>query len=124
MNDQSYRLKSTQRHLKLWIYLLPVVGVIPAIWTLYSSFPGDLAEPAANREQKKVSRLSLTLVLTWLCSYSLLSLSAAHVTQIMSFRLLYANAIITTVYFVTCTILMSRLGNKSLPKIDKIKELQ
>lgn len=126
MNNQYYRSKyiHTQRHLKLWIYLLPVVGIFPAIWTLYGSPQSDRVDSAASREQKKVSRLSLILVLAWLSSYFLLSLGAANVTQIMSFRLLYANAIITTAYFVTCTLLMSRLGNKTLPKTDKVNQMR
>ena len=123
MSNKYYRPKYTQRHLKLWIYLLPVVGIVPAIWTLYRSPQGEGAYSVAIREQKKVSRLSLILVLAWLSCYSLLSFSAANVTQIMSFRLLYANAIITTAYFVTCTFLMSRLGNKNLPKTDENNEL-
>ena len=122
MNNQDYRPKNTQRHLKLWIYLLPVVGIFPAIWTLFHSPQNNQADSVVIREQKKVSRLSISLVLTWLSSYSLLSLGAANVTQIMSFRLLYANAMITTIYFVTCTVLMSRLSNKSLSKTDKINE--
>ena len=66
-----------------------------------------------HREQIKASRLSLKLVLLWLISYSSLSFGAAGASEIISFRLLYANAILTTVYFVACTFMMIRLGNKS-----------
>ena len=128
MNHRSYRFLHTERHLKLWIYLLPIVGIVPAIWTLYFSpgswdrSPKRSADALLNRSQKKLSRLSLTLALVWLSCYSLLSLGGANTSEVLSFRLLYANAIVTTIYFVTCTILMSRLGNKGLSAIDRIDE--
>lgn len=131
MNNQYNYPNKTERHLRLWIYLLPIVGVIPAIWTLYLSsrdkeifsekkdplniHSSDLAA-RPNRERQKVSRLSVTLILAWLSSYSLLSFGAANASGIMSFRLLYTNAILTTGYFVACTVLMSRLSKKSLPQ--------
>ena len=115
MNRQSYLQRQTERHLKLWIYLLPVVGVIPAIWTLYRAKNNTTGNLPDNRDRQKVSRLSINLILVWLSSYSLFSLGAANVSGIMSFRLLYANAIITTGYFLACTFLMSRLGKSLLP---------
>lgn len=118
MNNQYSRPKDTQRHLKLWIYFLPVVGILPALWTLYKTPSGNLENSPPHREQKKASRLSLTLVLVWLSFYSLLSLGAANGSEIISFRLLYVNAILTTAYFVSCTILMSRLGSKNLPTAE------
>ena len=91
------------------------------MWTLYRTSSKIPENSLSNREQKKASRLSLSLVLVWLSSYSLLSLGAANGSEIISFRLLYVNAIVTTAYFVTCTILMSRLGNKNLPLADQIE---
>ena len=105
MNNPDYHSIHTSRHLKLWIYFLPVVGIVPAVWTLYRS--------DSDRTAQKASRMSLNLVLIWLCSYSLLSLGAANASGIASFRLLYVNAILTTTYFVACTVMMSRLGNKT-----------
>ena len=113
MNNRAKHHHQTERHLKLWIYLLPIVGIVPSLWTLYR--PQKSAPTPENREQQKVSRLSLTLVLVWLSSYALLSMGASHVSGIMSFRFLYANAILTSAYFIVCTAFMSRLGHKSLP---------
>lgn len=122
MSNQFYIQRKTEQHLQLWIYLLPIVGVIPAIWTLYrakSAPPFSSAESMPNattllRQQQKISRLSIILILIWLSSYGLFSLGAGDASEIVSFRLLYANALITTGYFLTCTFLMSRLGKKSL----------
>ena len=110
MNNRLLLPQNVERHLKLWIYLLPIVGVIPAVWTLYRQPKKPID---SDREQKKASLLSIKLVLVWLISYASCSFGAASASEIMSFRLLYANAIITTAYFVTCTILMARLGGKS-----------
>ncbi|WP_319419431.1 hypothetical protein [Pleurocapsa sp. FMAR1] len=110
-----------ERHLKLWIYLLPIVGVIPALWTIYH--PQNQIQSRVNREQQKVSRLAISLILVWLSSYSLLSLGAANAVDLMSFRFFYTNAILTTGYFVTCTFLMTRLSKKSLSLTAEIKEM-
>lgn len=114
--------KQTEQHLQLWIYFLPVVGVIPAIWTISQSQERAIANSQNNPlkdssellQQLKASRLSLNLTLIWLCSYILLSCGAAEGTEIIAFRFLYANAIVTTSYFVACTFLMTRLGKKRL----------
>lgn len=119
MSNSSDLQRQTEQHLQLWIYFLPVVGIIPAIWTLVqakSETPQKQNNPFIDSgealQQLKASRLSLNLTLIWLCSYLLLSCGAVDGTEIMTFRFLYANAIITTGYFVACTFMMSRLGKK------------
>ena len=111
MNNRLFLPQNLERHLKLWIYLLPIVGVIPAVWTLYRQPKKQIDDE--YREQKKASLMSIKLALIWFISYASLGLSAASASEIISFRLLYANAIVTTAYFVICTILMARLGTKS-----------
>ncbi|MGF1590891.1 MAG: hypothetical protein ACFCU7_16925 [Pleurocapsa sp.] len=127
MSNQVYLPRKTEQHLQLWIYLLPVVGVIPAIWTLYRanrnptvSLKEDMTNATLLRQQQKMSRLAINLILIWLSSYALFSWGAGSASEIISFRLLYANAIITTGYFVICTFLMSRLGKQSLFSRDKM----
>lgn len=122
MSKQFYIQRKTEQHLQLWIYLLPIVGIIAAIWTLYRaksdpslSSQEDMTNATTSlRQQQKISRLSINLVLICLSCYGLFSWGAGNASEILSFRLLYANAMITTVYFLTCTFLMSRLGKKSL----------
>lgn len=121
MNNQSYSSNHIEQYLRLWVYLLPVVGVIPAVWTLYRSqnrnfktkdgLPQDCP---ALRQQLKASRLSINLMILWISSYALFSLGAANVSELMSFRLLYVNAITTTGYFLICTVLLWQLGKKKL----------
>lgn len=118
MSHQYHSAKHTQRHLELWIYLLPIVGVIPSLWTLYRPQSKTPGYKEIYREHQKASRISVSLALVWLISYSLLSLNTVNFSDVISFRLLYVNAIMTTGYFLTCTILMTRLNKKSLPIVD------
>ena len=112
MNNRLPTPRDIERHLQLWIYLLPVVGIVPAIWTLYR-LPKKQVNSDECREQKRISLMSVRLVLVWLISYASLFFGAANSSEIISFRLLYANAIITTAYFVTCMVLMSRLSARN-----------
>ena len=121
MNHRHHFPGQIERHLKLWIYLLPIVGAIPALWTIYHP-QNQIQACTVNREQQKVSRLAISLILVWLSSYSLLSLGAANAVDLVSFRFLYTNAILTTGYFLTCTFLMTRLSKKSLSLTAQIKE--
>lgn len=118
MNYQYHSSKHTQRHLQLWIYLLPIVGVIPALWTLYRPQSQAPGYHQSNREQEKVSRQAILLLLLWLSSYILLSWSSTNVSGILSFRLLYLNTVITSGYFIACTFLLTRLNKKSLPNVE------
>ena len=116
MSNQSSTHRQIEQHLQLWIYLLPVVGVIPAIWTLSRSHDNSSinSHHRKSSQRQKACRLSIKLILVWLSFYTLFTLSAANASEIISFRFLYANAIITTGYFVACTWLMSRLGKRNL----------
>lgn len=105
----------TERQLQLWLYLLPVVGIIPALWTI--------TRPNHQREQQEASRLCLILTLSWLFIYLLLNLGSIQANELLAFRLLYLNALITTGYFLTCLVLMLRLiKGKSirLPLVSKL----
>lgn len=114
MTNKKYSVGITrEKHWQVWIYLLPIVGIIPSIWTL-SRHKSDLAiKSEMNSAQLKASRLSISLVVTWLITYALLSLSADRTTDLLAFRLLYTNALLTTGYFVTCTVLMLRSCQKN-----------
>ena len=116
--NQYHSSQHTERHLHLWIYLLPIVGVVPAVWTLYrpSSRSG---QKQGDRERGKASRQAISLALFWLCSYALLSWGSANGSEVFSFRLLYLNTVLTSAYFVTCTFLMTRLNKKALPNVKE-----
>lgn len=100
------------------LYLTPVVGVVPALWTLYRG--------NSHGQQLAVSRLAVTLALAWLLAYSLLWAGGVGATsEVWTLRLLYLNGLLTTGYFFTCFILIVRLWRSKalrLPGISQIAE--
>ena len=52
------------KRLQLFIYLVPIVGFFPAVWTLYRR--------QGTKQQRALSRLVITLALGWLFGYILL----------------------------------------------------
>lgn len=115
MNDLSSVTDKKLQQLQLCLYLLPILGIIPSIWTLYQG--------KANEQKQKTSRLSIILVLSWSLAYIALSFSAHQSSEILAFRLLYTNALITTGYFLVCLSLMFRLLQGKTPSLPLINLL-
>jgi hypothetical protein len=76
--------------LNLMLYLIPVVGWVPSIWSLY--------QRQGNREQQSISRLSVSLSLCWLISYIVLQTSSSFTPEAYTLRLLYLNGLLTSAY--------------------------
>ena len=66
-NDTSYPSQY------LLLYLIPVIGFFPSLWTLYHK--------QGSREKLSVSRLSVTLALTWVIGYILLASGTASLNS-------------------------------------------
>jgi hypothetical protein len=101
---------------QLLLYLIPIIGFFPSLWTLYRG--------RGSREQLSVSRLSITLALTWLLGYLLLSTGAAT-SDFFPLRLFILNSFLTSGYFLVSVWLILRLmQGKSgrLPGFSKIAE--
>jgi hypothetical protein len=99
--------------LKLFFYLVPVVGFFPALWTLYYR--------SGTRQQQDLSRVVVTLTLAWLCTYVLLGIGAETTDSAVS--LMIANSIATSGYFLANLWLMVRLWQRKslrLPLLSKI----
>lgn len=104
------------KRLQLFVYLIPVIGFLPALWTLYRR--------QGTREQQAVSRLSVTLALGWLLGYILL-LAGAQTSEFWTLRLLFLNSLFTSGYFLVSIGLMARLWQRKsvrLPGISRIAE--
>jgi hypothetical protein len=114
MNDLSSTQEKQQQKIQLWIYLLPIVGLLPSIWTL--------ARHQGDRQQQATSRLAISLLLIWLGTYTLLSLGTSQTSELVAFRLLYTNALLTTGYFSICIILMLRLRQGKSPRLPLISK--
>lgn len=92
--------------LQLFFYLVPVLGFFPALWTLYRR--------QGNREQQAVSRLAVTLTLTWLSGYVLLG-AGAQASEFLTMRLLFLDSLLTSGYFlVSLWLMVLLLQRKSL----------
>ncbi|MEA5594298.1 hypothetical protein [Rivularia sp. UHCC 0363] len=81
------------------IYLIPVIGFFPSLWTLYRG--------EASREQLRTSRLSITLALTWIIGYILLGTGASS-SDFFALRLSILNSFVTSGYFVVSVWLIIR----------------
>ncbi|NET61044.1 MAG: hypothetical protein F6K47_34440 [Symploca sp. SIO2E6] len=102
------------KRLTLFIYLVPIIGLLPALWTLYRR--------QGRREQQAVSRLSVTLAFGWLLSYILLS-AGAQVSEFWSIRLLFMNTMFTSGYFLVSIGLMVRLWQGKSPRLPWVSRI-
>lgn len=89
------------QRLKLFFYVVPVVGVFPALWTLYR-------QQGTVREQQ-ASRTMITLTLGWLMVYVLLGAGAQASDTSLAISLLFTSAMASTGYFLTCCWLIWRV---------------
>ena len=105
---------SDLKRLQLFIYLVPVLGFFPALWTLYRR--------QGTREQQAVSRLSVTLAFGWLLGYLLLS-AGLQDSEFWSLRLLLLNTLLTSGYFLLCMGLMARVWQGKLPRLPGISQI-
>ncbi|MEA5467423.1 hypothetical protein [Spirulina sp. 06S082] len=113
MNDPFYE-KPLQR-LQEYIYLIPIFGVLPALWTLKR----DRGTP----EQRKICRLSITLALGWLLAYALLSFGGSQTSEIFRFRLLFLNSLVGSGYFLTCLAIMIRLFRRQSLRVSGASQI-
>ena len=100
------------KHLELFIYLIPIIGFFPSLWTLYrhgNHKPSD-SLPYQVRRQLNTSRLSVTLAGCWLLGYILLSFSA-ETSEFLALRLLVLNSLLTSGYFLVSILLIIRLAS-------------
>jgi hypothetical protein len=107
--------------IQLLLYLIPVVGFFPSLWTLYTR--------QGNREQLIASRLSITLVMAWFIGYMSLGTGAlgtgAETSEFFTLRLLILNSFLTSGYFLASIWLVSnalRGRNKKIPGFSHFAE--
>ncbi len=86
--------------LHLLLYVIPIIGFFPSLWTLYRR--------QGSREQVAVSRLSITLGFTWLLGYLLLA-TGAETSEFLALRLFILNSFLTSSYFLVSIFLILRL---------------
>ena len=115
MTNQDSWQEPSLEVISLYLYLLPVVGFFPALWTLYCQ--------KGSREQQKVSRLALTLACLWLVTYILLGLGAENTADLLTLRLSLVNSLVTSGYFLTCLGLMIRLWQRKSVRVPWVTQV-
>lgn len=88
-SSAAFENRDLQR-LLIFIYLIPVVGFLPAIWTLY--------QQRGNREQRHASRLVVVLTTGWILGYVLLGMGA-QAADSFTLPLLIVSSLLTSGYF-------------------------
>lgn len=103
------------KHLQMYLYLIPVVGFFPALWTLYRR--------NGTRNQRNVSRLVVTLAMGWLLGYFLLGTASDLSDSSLSLPLLITTSLLTSGYFLVNIWLMVKLWQRKplrLPLVSKL----
>jgi hypothetical protein len=104
------------RSLKLLLYLMPVFGIVPAIWSL--------SRPGSNPAERNLSRMSIRLALGWFAGYILFDIAAQSSGG--QIPVLLASSLFTSGYFVLNLIVMLQLWQKKtvqLPFLGRISRL-
>ncbi|MEP1059402.1 MULTISPECIES: hypothetical protein [Cyanophyceae] len=102
------------KRLQLFLYLVPVVGFFPALWTLYRG--------KGTRQQKNLSRLVVTLALGWLLGYILLG-AGANASESLSLPLLITSSLFTSGYFLVNLWLMVQLWRRKALRLPIVSKL-
>lgn len=103
------------RSLQLLLYLMPIFGIIPAIWSLSRS--------GSSPQERNLSRMAIRLALTWFAGYLLFDTASQATGQL---PILLASSLFTSGYFVLNLIVMLQLWQKKtvqLPFFGRVSRL-
>jgi hypothetical protein len=88
--------------LETFLYLTPVIGLLPSLWAIYRR--------QKDKRQLAACRLSIVLAFTWLSIYLSLNVGAdLSGTSPAGLRMLFLNSLATSGYFITSLWLMMLL---------------
>ncbi len=102
-------------HLQNLLYLVPIFGAFPALWTLYHK--------SGSRQQRNLSRLALTLALGWLVSYLMLGLGS-EVAESIKVPLLFTSTVVSSAYFLGTLGLMAQLYRRRVMSQSRLRRLE
>jgi hypothetical protein len=100
--------------LQISIYLIPVLGFFPALWTLYRQTGG--------RSRQNASRLAVTLAMGWIIGYAMLG-AGAQAEDSLALPLLVTSSLLTSGYFLVNIWLMVRLWQGQAVRLPGISRL-
>ena len=88
------------KNLMLLLYLMPVFGVGPALWTL--------SQPERPKAERALSRMAIKLMVAWFAGTVMLDVGVEN-AEGLKLPLLIASSVLTSGYFVLNLGLMLRL---------------
>ncbi|MBD2310491.1 hypothetical protein H6G20_02225 [Desertifilum sp. FACHB-1129] len=100
--------------LQLFIYYVPVLGCISALWTI--------ARSQGNRQQRAASRLAVLLALAWVGGHAVLE-AGARSSESYAFPLLLTSSLLTSGYFLINFWLMVRLWQRKSTRLPGVSHL-
>jgi hypothetical protein len=103
-------------HLKLYLYLVPVVGFFPALWTLY------YRRRQTPHSELEASRTAVVLGLLWLGGYVLMG-TGAQVSESLDLPLLLGSSFWTSGYFVASVWLMAQVWRRKPVRLLGVSQL-
>jgi hypothetical protein len=105
---------SDLNRLQILVYLIPVVGFFPSLWTLYRQ--------DQDSAKRNASRLAVTLSLGWIVGYILLG-AGAQAADSATLPLLILASLLTSGYFLANIWLMVRLWQGKPVRLPGISQV-
>lgn len=115
---------SLQR-LATFMYLIPIVGVLPSLVALFRRQADSPASSPSIRRQLAVCRLSVLMALVWFVTYIGLNVGAdiSGLSTTTTIRLLFVNSLVTSGYFIASLWLMVRLWQRKSVRLPGLSRL-
>jgi ABC-type protease/lipase transport system fused ATPase/permease subunit len=108
--------------LQIFIYLIPVLGFFPALWSLYRQTGRRSLADNSERSRQNASRLAVTLAMSWIIGYAMLG-AGAQAEESLTLPLLVTSSLLTSGYFLVNIWLMVRLWKGQAIRLPGISRL-
>ncbi|MGA1475479.1 MAG: hypothetical protein ACO4AI_10015 [Prochlorothrix sp.] len=120
-DPKAFEERREQQRLRLFVYLIPVVGFFPALWCVYRKGKGH-SRSLVNRRERQVSRMAVTLGLGWVMATILVGTGSA-IAEVPDLGRLALGSGLTSAYFVVNFWLMLQLWRNQRLWIPGLSEM-
>ncbi len=116
--------RADQKRLRLFLYLIPLVGIVPAGVNLYLQRRQSLPNPEQRRQRQdlQVSRQAVSLAMAWLLALALVNLGG-QLGETPQLGIMLFNSVLTSGYFMASCWLMLQLGRGKRPELPGLDAL-
>jgi hypothetical protein len=111
--------------LETFFCLIPVIGLIPSLWSIYRHQSHAPEERLCYKKKLAVCRLSVLLALSWVTIYLSCNVGAdlSGTSTSIGLRLLFINSLSTSGYFVSSLWLMMQLWQQKSVRLSGLSYL-